>query len=343
LFDLARCFCRHEDIVNLLDHHRSHRDIIAFSNRHFYRGGLRVATDYDTLKRPQTSGPAVRWVDVRGKVVRPPRGGALNVTEAEAVVAEVRKLIVEQEYDGTVGVVTPFRAHANRIRTLVHQDHQLSGQLAALQFVVDTVHGFQGDERDVVFFSPVVSLGVGESTLRFLRSHGNLFNVAITRARSELVVVGDRQAALDSGVSYLAGFAEYSQGLASHEALIPAPEELGPEYPVVAHPELVSDWERIFYKAMYTAGLRPVPQYQEAPYTLDFALFHGERKLDIEVDGENYHRNWDGELCRRDQIRSRRLSDSGWDIMRFWVYELRDDFESSVGRVRAWMTAQPRD
>ena len=28
--------------------------------------------------------------------------------------------------------------------------------------------------------------------------------------------------------------------------------------------------------------------------------------IDIEVDGENYHRNWDGELCRRDQIRSRR-------------------------------------
>jgi len=60
------------------------------------------------------------------------------------------------------------------------------------------------------------------------------------------------------------------------------------------------------------AGLRPVPQYEEAPYSLDFALFDGDRKLDIEVDGENYHRNWDGELCRRDQIRSQRLSDVGW-------------------------------
>ena len=43
---------------------------------------------------------------------------------------------------------------------------------------------------------------------------GNLFNVAITRARSELIVVGDRQAALDSGVSYLASFAEYAHDLA---------------------------------------------------------------------------------------------------------------------------------
>ena len=128
LFDLARSLCRHEDIVNLRDHHRSHRDIITFSNRHFYRGGLRVATDHDALNRPQTSGPAVRWVDVRGKVMRPARGGALNVPEAEAVVAEVRKLVVEQGYDGAIGVVTPFRAQANRIRALAHQDR---GTLAA--------------------------------------------------------------------------------------------------------------------------------------------------------------------------------------------------------------------
>jgi hypothetical protein len=46
--------------------------------------------------------------------------------------------------------------------------------------------------------------------------------------------------------------------------------------------------------------------------------------------------NWDGELCRRDQTRSRRLSDLGWDIERFWVYEIRDNPEGAVGRVKAW-------
>ena len=255
------------------------------------------------------------------------------------MVAELRKLIVERGYNGAAGVVTPFRAQANRIRILVHQDRELSRRLASLQFVVDTVHGFQGDERDAIFFSPVVSAGVGESTLRFLKSHGNLFNVAVTRARSELLVVGDRQAALDSGVDYLASFAQYSRQLEPNEPRIVPPEDLGPEYPVVAHPELVSAWERVFYQALYRAGLRPVPQYEEAPYSLDFALFDGERKLDIEVDGEYYHRNWDGELCRRDQIRSQRLSDLGWDVMRFWVYEVRDDMEGSVSRARAWMAA----
>jgi len=341
LFDLARSWCRYEDIVNLRDHHRSHRDIISFSNRYFYRGALRIATDHERLNRPRTEGDgfaaAVRWQEVKGKVIRPPAGGAMNGPEAEAIVAEVRKLVVERGYNGAIGVVTPFRAQANRIRTLVHQDRELTQRLAALQFVVDTVHGFQGDERDVIFFSPVVSAGTNEGTLRFLKNHGNLFNVAVTRARSELVVVGDRQAALDSGVSYLASFAEYARGLAPREAGAGAAAAGGPEYPPVDHPEQVSEWERTLYRALHATGLAPVPQYEEAPYTLDFALFQGDRKLDIEVDGENYHRNWDGELCRRDQIRSRRLADLGWDIVRFWVYEIRDDLDGAVRRVNSWM------
>ena len=341
LFDLARSWCRYEDLVNLRDHHRSHRDIISFSNRHFYRGALRIATDHERLKRAfaegEAAGPAVRWKEVSGKVVRPAGGGAMNLPEAEAVVAEVRKLVVDRGYNRAIGVVTPFRAQANRIRTLVHQDRDLAHRLAALQFVVDTVHGFQGDERDVIFFSPVVSAGATETMLRFLKNHVNLFNVAITRARSELVVVGDRQAALDSGVSYLARFAEYVRGLAPRETGRGAAAAISPEYPPVDHPEQVSEWERTLYRALYTAGIAPVPQYEEAPYTLDFALFQGERKLDIEVDGENYHRNWDGELCRRDQLRSRRLADLGWDIIRFWVYEIRDDRDAAVGRVKKWM------
>lgn len=341
LFDRARGLCRHEDIVNLRDHHRSHRDIISFSNHYFYRDGLRIATDHAKLKR--APGPAVQWIDVKGKVVRPTAGGALNTAEAEAVVACLRKLVVDDQYDGAIGVVTPFRAQANRIRTLVHQDPELARQLAALQFVVDTVHGFQGDERDAMIFSPVVSAGMGDSALRFLKSHGNLFNVAITRARSELTVVGDLRAAADSGVSYLSSFAAYWRDLAGAGPEAPSGTSLGPEYPAVTHPELVSDWERVFYKAMYAAGLRPVPQYQEAPYTLDFALFHGDRKLDIEVDGEHYHRNWDGETCRRDQIRSRRLADAGWDVLRFWVYEIRDGLDQSVAKVKAWTTRRPVD
>ena len=65
-------------------------------------------------------------------------------------------------------------------------------------------------------------------------------------------------------------------------------------------PAQVSDWERYFYQVLYRAGLRPIPQYEVEQYTLDFALFQGDAKLNVEIDGERYHRSWDGELCRRD-------------------------------------------
>ena len=111
----------------------------------------------------------------------------------------------------------------------------------------------------------------------------------------------------------------------------------GPEYPPVANPDRVSDWERVFYHALYTAGIRTIPQYDVDQYTIDFAVLQGIRKLDIEVDGEHYHRDWDGELCRRDQIRNQRLIELGWDIMRFWVYQIRDDMSGCILRVQHWL------
>ena len=58
--------------------------------------------------------------------------------------------------------------------------------------------------------------------------------------------------------------------------------------------------------------------------------------LNIEVDGVRYHRSWNGEHCRRDQIRNQRMHELGWDVERFWVYEIRDDLESCIQRIKAW-------
>lgn len=168
----------------------------------------------------------------------------------------------------------------------------------------------------------------------------NLFNVAITRARGLLQVVGDREAALASGVDYLADFAAYVAGLQAtppHDARQDAASTLGPDYPPVARPEQVSDWERLLYRALHAAGVRAIPQYTVEQYDLDFAFIVGERRLNIEVDGERYHRSWTGELCLRDQLRNQRLIELGWEVRRFWVYEVRDQLEECVGVVRGWV------
>src|SRR5262249_54014849 len=154
---------------------------INFSNSFFYAGKLRVATDYRRLARPD--GPALRWVNVVGNVMRPASGGAINRTEAVAVVDELRRIAIAQRFTGEMGVVTPFRAQANLIEELLNRDDALAPVLAARNFICETAHRFQGDERDLILFSPVVSRGTPAGAAGFLKSQGNIFNVGITRAR----------------------------------------------------------------------------------------------------------------------------------------------------------------
>jgi len=339
LFDLASGLVSKDDIIDLRDHHRSHADIIEFSNQEFYEGKLRIATNYDHLNFLDSEKNGVRWINVVGAVKRPTSGGAVNEIEAKAVANELKKLIIEKKYKGSIGVVTPFRAQANLIRQIVNNDKELSTRLINHDFLVDVVHKFQGDERDLMIFSPVVSKNMPKGALWFMQNNGNLFNVAVTRARAMLLVIGDQNATVKCNVSYLERFARYTQQLEikKEKQISHSIENLGEEYPIVANPERVSKWEHILYKTLYSAGIKTIPQYQVEKYTLDLALFGGDKMLDIEVDGERYHRNWTGELCRRDQIRNQRLFEIGWDVKRFWVYEVRDDIDSCVRKVKEWI------
>jgi very-short-patch-repair endonuclease len=341
LYDLGAPMAAVGDVVDLREHHRSHPDIIELSNQTFYEGKLRVATRYGKLRSTRGEA-AVRWVEVSGRVERGAPSGSRNREEAEAVVRELRRLLVDQEYDGTVGVISPFRAQANLIRERVTSDPDLGPLIPASELLVDIVHRFQGDERDVMIFSPVVDEGIREGSLQLLRRSPKLFNVAITRARSALIVIGDKAAAESSGEDYLAAFARYVTDLSAIEVRKRGSAEVGgPEYPSVARPELVSDWERRFYTRMYQSGLRPIPQYDVEKYTLDFALIDGKRRLDIEVDGE-HHRDWTGDLCRRDIMRNQRMIELGWDVLRFWVYQLDSDMDGCVKRIREWEAGSAR-
>lgn len=127
--------------------------------------------------------------------------------------AALRNLLIVRGYEGSVGVVTPFRAQAQRLQKTINADAELEAIAQRRELLVDTVHKFQGDERDVMFFSPVISADAPQGALSFLRSNGNLFNVAITRARGLLHVVGDRSAAVNCGVDYLTDFARYAADL----------------------------------------------------------------------------------------------------------------------------------
>ena len=89
---------------------------------------------------------------------------------------------------------------------------------------------------------------------------------------------------------------------------------------------------------MLAADLKPIPQFSVEQYDLDFSLIEGGSKQAIEVDSKRYHHSWTGELCLQDQLRNQRLIELGWDVQRFWVYEVRDELDRCVRRLKDWVS-----
>ncbi|MFJ6985909.1 MULTISPECIES: AAA domain-containing protein [unclassified Streptomyces] len=183
---------QHGDTALLLDeHYRCHPRIADVVNGHCYGGRLRVLTDtrrqaaaYDPTGASGRA-PVLGWVDVpSGESARGIGGQSWrNAREAEAVQDVVDGLLAGLPPEATVGVVTPFRAQKEALARRWRADDRVK---------VGTVHTFQGGQRDVMVLSPVAAPNTPERTAHWVASQVNLWNVAVTRARSQLITVGSR-------------------------------------------------------------------------------------------------------------------------------------------------------
>ncbi len=185
LLDLVDDSLSSQDRAIFLDEHfRSMPSIIAFSNREFYGGQLRVMTARPSTLRLQSV--LLRRVD--GK--RDPNGR--NVAEAEAIAAEVLSL-VERERAlprgrcHSIGVLSPFRDQVEHLVGILTErlPHEA---IEKHDLLVATPYGFQGEERDFMFLSLAVDAESHPQAFRHL-SQPDVFNVAITRARSHQTIV----------------------------------------------------------------------------------------------------------------------------------------------------------
>ena len=168
--------------VTLAEQHRMNERIMRFPSEALYGGALRAhpavahhAVDDAPFELVDTAG--------RGFEEETPEGSdsKLNAGEAELAAAEVGRLLALGLPPGDVAVVSPYEAQVQRLRQLLaaHLDEGLE---------VDTVDGFQGREKEAVVVSLVRSNEAGE--VGFLADVRRM-NVALTRARKKLVVVGD--------------------------------------------------------------------------------------------------------------------------------------------------------
>jgi hypothetical protein len=168
--------------VTLAEQHRMNARIMAFPSEALYAGALRA---HPAVADRAVDGAPLEVVDTagRGFEEETPEGSdsKQNPGEADLVASEVRRVLALGLPPGEVAVISPYDAQVQRLRQLLAAEVENGLE-------VDTVDGFQGREKEAVIVSLVRSNDGGE--VGFLADVRRM-NVALTRARSKLVVVGD--------------------------------------------------------------------------------------------------------------------------------------------------------
>lgn len=324
-----------ELVLNL--HYRSRREsLIAFSNSHYYDNGL------VTFPAPEQPDNGLRLVAPEGFYDR--GKSRCNEGEARAIVEEIVSRLTSDDASvrqRSIGVVTFNTQQQSLIEDLLDRarsdnpslEAAFSESLAEPVFVknLETV---QGDERDVILFS--ITFGpdrAGHLTMNFgpLNRDGGerRLNVALTRARSEMVVFStlkpemiDLKRTSARAVADLKHFLEYAKQ---------GPAALGS----AVHGS-IGDFESPFESAV-ARGLRKRgwtihPQIGVSAFRIDLGVVHpdlpGVYLAGVECDGAMYHSS--AYARERDKIRQSVLENLGWTLFRVWSTDWWVDQSSAL-------------
>ncbi len=205
MFDLANYYSMHPVLLD--EHFRSLPPIINFSNKEFYGGRIKVMRRNDNTKKVLET-----VVVPDGKV---DFDATRNLPEIEALVKRLYEIVVEDERKNpenpvSIGIISPFRAQVEQLKISVAKvlsEHMMEKH----QIEIGTAHTFQGDERDIILTSWAYANNSFPQSLIFLQKP-NLFNVAITRARYQVInFISKNPRELPEGLlrSYLGYVEEY--------------------------------------------------------------------------------------------------------------------------------------
>lgn len=244
------------------------------------------------------------------------------------IIALIAAAIEQPEYKGkTFGVVT---LHGNKqapyIDRLLHE-HLAASTIESRKILCGTPAHFQGDERDVIFLSLVMSPLENGGPLRlFSEGAGDAnkkrLNVAASRARDQLWVVHSLDADVDLKDEDL------RRRLIMH---VRNPRSfLDQKHAAMRKAE--SELERRVIANLTGRGFKLRPQYEVGYYRIDIIVYGREgQKVAIECDGDRFHSS--EEAIRNDYDRQKLLGRLGWQFIRIRGSEYFRDPKSTIERV----------
>jgi superfamily I DNA and/or RNA helicase len=205
------------DISRLLTvQYRMHQDIMTFSSDVFYEGSLQadesvrtaLLADLPALTYSPLTDCAVHFIDTAGasydEEQEPDGDSRLNPQEAELVIQKVNELLECGLSPEDIAVISPYSAQVKYLRE----------KLRSLDLEIDSVDGFQGREKEIVIVSLVRSNPEGE--VGFLADTRRM-NVALTRARRKLIVIGDSATITSHG--FYQRMVEYFESIAAYHSV----------------------------------------------------------------------------------------------------------------------------
>ena len=189
------------DVVTLLKiQYRMNEKIMKFSSDWFYHGEVESAPQTRNRGILDLDEP-IEWRDSKvddeegdsGESFVGESFGRINKAEAQLTLNTLedyfkkigKQRILDEHID--VGVISPYRAQVQYLRRLIRKRESFKPYRHSIS--VNTVDGFQGQERDIILISLVRSNDQGQ--IGFLNDLRRM-NVAITRARMKLIILGDK-------------------------------------------------------------------------------------------------------------------------------------------------------
>jgi hypothetical protein len=170
--------------------YRMHEAIMTFSSEQFYDGELQadasvrghLLCDLPGVAANELTSTPVHFIDTAGagyeEETEPDGASRLNPPEADLVCRKIEVILQAGVAPAQIAVIAPYAAQVRRLRE----------KLRVPGLEIDSVDGFQGREKEVVVLSLVRSNPEGD--LGFLTDIRRM-NVALTRARRKLLVIGD--------------------------------------------------------------------------------------------------------------------------------------------------------
>ncbi len=186
-----------EASVMLEQQYRMHYQIMGFSAQQFYAGKL-IADPSVRYRGLSGDMPPVEFVDTAGcgftEKRNPETLSTANPEEGELLMRHLATLLNQLEAEKpelfeqglSIGIIAPYREQVRTLRELLRNSPMLLSYQERI--TVHTVDGFQGQERDIMYISLTRSNDRGE--IGFLKNTRRM-NVALTRAKKKLVVIGD--------------------------------------------------------------------------------------------------------------------------------------------------------